>query len=134
MFKQPWSAYPIQNNKPYGFSYHQESIFDSKTNRIFYFGGTLNDGLDSTDPDISFASSITFDFAKGEWGSQLLNGQGPTPRFGHTATLCKRLYLILVFTTHVNDSLFKKFKITVENDQRYVLIYGGQSLGSTTKG
>ncbi|KAG2213020.1 hypothetical protein INT47_011169 [Mucor saturninus] len=83
----PWSVYPIQNNKPYGFAYHQESIFDPKTNRIFYFGGTLNDGLDSTDPDISFASSITFDFAKGEWGNQLLNGQGPTPRFGHTATL-----------------------------------------------
>lgn len=90
--------YPVQNNKPYGFTYNQESIFDVETNRILYFGGTLKDDLESTSPGISFASSMTFDFVKGEWGSQPLNGQGPEPRFYHTATLCKRFYII--FCTH----------------------------------
>jgi hypothetical protein len=38
-----------------------------------------------------FDKSVTFDFAKGEWGTQTLNGQGPTPRMAHTATLRKNI-------------------------------------------
>jgi hypothetical protein len=74
---------------PATFSLHQVSIFDATSNRIFYFGGEFKDTIINSSGYYSFNSSVTFDLKKGEWGTQTLNGQGPTPRIGHSVTLRK---------------------------------------------
>ncbi|KAG2213039.1 hypothetical protein INT47_011188 [Mucor saturninus] len=102
----PWSVYPIQKNIPSGFAYHQKSIFDAKSNRIFFFGGVVKDTVATTKYATLFSSSMVFDFVKGEWGSQPLTGQGPTTRFGHSVTL-------------------------IGAKQRHVLVYGGQGVSPT---
>ncbi|KAG2202470.1 hypothetical protein INT47_013086 [Mucor saturninus] len=98
----PWSAYPIQTNTPTLFHSRQTSVFDAKSNRIFFFGGRYSDPVTYDYVENTFANSITFDLTKGAWGSQALSGINPNPRYSHTTTL-------------------------VGPDQRDVLLYGGQS-------
>ncbi|KAG2202458.1 hypothetical protein INT47_013074 [Mucor saturninus] len=98
--ENPWSVYPNQLDKPNVFSMYQRSIFDSKSNSIFFFGGTYQTSSINNTFDYTFESSVIFNLTKGQWGTQGFTGSGPSPRYGHTATL-------------------------VGPNQRDVLIYGG---------
>ncbi|KAG2203961.1 hypothetical protein INT47_007544 [Mucor saturninus] len=83
----PWSVYPNQKNTPTYLGRYQTSVFDAKSNRIFYFGGKYQDPPSLTVIYYTFKNSVTFDMTKGEWGSQDFNGVGPTTRTGHSTTL-----------------------------------------------
>ncbi|KAI7889480.1 uncharacterized protein EV154DRAFT_514362 [Mucor mucedo] len=98
--ENPWSVYPNQLDKPNVFSMYQRSIFDSKSNSIFFFGGIYQTSSLNNTFDYTFESSVLFNLTKGQWGTQGFTGSGPSPRYGHTATL-------------------------VGPNQRDVLIYGG---------
>ncbi|KAI7871988.1 uncharacterized protein EV154DRAFT_529417 [Mucor mucedo] len=99
----PWSTYPVQTNIPTLFYMYQTSVFDAKSNRIFFFGGGYSNPTTYYYEDSSFASSVTFDLTKGAWGTQAMSGDSPSPRSGHTTNL-------------------------VGPNQRDVLLYGGESL------
>lgn len=66
---------------------YQKSIFDAKSNTIFFFGGAYGTLTSNDTVDYSFESSVTFNLNKGQWGTQALIGSGPSSRYGHTATL-----------------------------------------------
>ncbi|KAG2203958.1 hypothetical protein INT47_007541 [Mucor saturninus] len=83
----PWSVYPTQINKPGILSRCQTSIYDSKTNRIFYFGGRYQTPPSVINEQFTFNNSMTFDVTKGEWGTQTLSGTEPNERMGHSTTL-----------------------------------------------
>ncbi|KAG2202471.1 hypothetical protein INT47_013087 [Mucor saturninus] len=103
----PWSTYPVQTNVPTLFYMYQTSVFDAKSNRIFFFGGGYSNPTTYYYEDSSFASSVTFDLTKGAWGTQAMSGNSPSPRSGHT--------------TNLGESIFGP-------NQRDVLLYGGESL------
>ncbi|KAI7895694.1 uncharacterized protein EV154DRAFT_494626 [Mucor mucedo] len=98
----PWSVYPSQKNTPTYLGRYQTSVFDAKSNRIFYFGGKYQDPPSLIVIYYTFKNSVTFDMTKGEWGSQDFNGVGPTTRTGHSTTL-------------------------IGPDKRDILVYGGHS-------
>ncbi|KAI7895692.1 uncharacterized protein EV154DRAFT_494619 [Mucor mucedo] len=83
----PWSVYPTQTNKPGILSRCQTSIYDSKTSRIFYFGGRYQTPPSVINEQFTFNKSMTFDVTKGEWGTQTLSGTEPIERMGHSTTL-----------------------------------------------
>ncbi|KAG2194103.1 hypothetical protein INT47_011771 [Mucor saturninus] len=84
----PWSIYQPQNNIPSMFTSYQTSIFDIKSNRIFFFGGqSLGKSINDT-TDIPFDSLTVFDMKNSNWTTQpSLGGKAPSPRTEHTTTL-----------------------------------------------
>ncbi|KAG2213034.1 hypothetical protein INT47_011183 [Mucor saturninus] len=104
--EQPWSYFPNQRNLPNAFTSFQESIFDYKTNRILYFGGVYWDTIDLHDISYDLRNITTFDMKNSQWGQQILQGNTPSVRQGHSVTL-------------------------LDPDQRHVLLYGGQIASSS---
>ncbi|KAG2213038.1 hypothetical protein INT47_011187 [Mucor saturninus] len=98
----PWRTHILENNAPNAFPYRQAAIFDATHNTIFFFGGSLPNYLNSYQYPFPFKTAITFNLTSLSWGEQTLKGQGPSPRYGHSATV-------------------------VGPSQRHVLIFGGQS-------
>lgn len=93
LFSQPWSNYQPQNNVPSIFPAYQTSIFDTKSNRIFFFGGAYLNLTTSTFVDIPFNNAMVFDMTNGNWTTQPSGGQKiPTSRTGHTTTLRKIVF------------------------------------------
>ncbi|KAI7893612.1 uncharacterized protein EV154DRAFT_549735 [Mucor mucedo] len=103
--KDPWRPHITEYNAPKMFPCRQAAIFDAKNNIIFFFGGQYSGFTSFQRIGFTFDTVVTFNFTSQSWGNQILNGQGPSPRIGHTATL-------------------------VGPNQRNVLIYGGRSLES----
>ncbi|KAG2203960.1 hypothetical protein INT47_007543 [Mucor saturninus] len=104
----PWSFYPTQANLPAVFGRYQTSIYDAKSNRIFYFGGRYSIPPSTNNVYYTFANSVTFDLTKGEWGTQEFTGTGPTSRIGHSTTL-------------------------IGPNKRDVLVYGGEAPSNNGK-
>ncbi|KAI7893658.1 uncharacterized protein EV154DRAFT_501085 [Mucor mucedo] len=82
--------------------YRQAAIFDDKMNIIFFFGGRRPGFTDPYDDLPGFKTIDLYNFTSQSWGRKTMWGQGPAPRYGHSATL-------------------------VGPNQRHVLIYGGQN-------
>lgn len=103
---------------------YQTSIFDTKSNRIFFFGGqSVGKSINDT-TDILFDSLTVFDMKNSNWTTQpSLGGKAPSPRTEHTTTLGKTNRILLsLFCAHFYPVL--KIKI-VGPAQRDVLLYGG---------
>ncbi|KAI7893664.1 uncharacterized protein EV154DRAFT_600714 [Mucor mucedo] len=98
----PWRPSISGNNVPNIFPNRQAAIFDAKNNAVFFFGGSHPDATNTLQSLFTFDTAITFNFTTKNWGVQNLNGQGPSPRYGHSANV-------------------------VGPDKRHVLIYGGQN-------
>lgn len=88
---------------PNTFTTSQQPIFDSKTNRILYFGGlhldivTYDRGIKrSYQNNYDFQNIMMFDMQTGQWGQQNLQGKPPSPRAGHSVTLRKLVFFFLV--------------------------------------
>ncbi|KAG2204591.1 hypothetical protein INT47_012650 [Mucor saturninus] len=103
----PWSVYPTQTNKPNILSKEQTSIFDPRSNRIFYYGGFYISPPSIEADYFNFNNSLTFNLTDGVWGTQILQGSIPTKRMGHSTTL-------------------------IGPTQRDVLLYGGQRYTDVT--
>lgn len=71
------------------FPYRQAAIFDAKNNVIFFFGGIYSNFTSFQQNGFTFGTVITFNLTSQSWGEQKLNGQGPSPRYGHSATVGK---------------------------------------------
>ncbi|KAG2234679.1 hypothetical protein INT48_005831 [Thamnidium elegans] len=83
----PWFVFPTQNNLPEVFPRSQTSVFDTLSNRIFFFGGKYRNSSAGESFHYSFENSVTFNVISGTWDSQILSGIPPSGRIGHTTTL-----------------------------------------------
>ncbi|KAI9253103.1 hypothetical protein EDC94DRAFT_620243 [Helicostylum pulchrum] len=83
----PWFVFPTQNNLPEVFPRSQTSVFDTLSNRIFFFGGKYRNSSAGESFHYSFENSVTFNVISGAWDSQILGGFPPSGRIGHTTTL-----------------------------------------------
>ncbi|KAG2213073.1 hypothetical protein INT47_011222 [Mucor saturninus] len=98
----PWRQYELENGRSFTFPYRQAAIFDDRFNDIYFFGGSYYDTGYSRKTAFTFDRVNMFNFTTNDWAEKRLNGQPPSQRFGHTATV-------------------------VGPNQRHVLIYGGQN-------
>lgn len=89
--------FPTQNNLPEVFPRSQTSVFDTLSNRIFFFGGKYRNSSAGGSFHYSFENSVTFNVISGIWDSQILSGFPPSGRIGHTTTLCKIIEQLLKF-------------------------------------
>ncbi|KAG2213072.1 hypothetical protein INT47_011221 [Mucor saturninus] len=85
--KNPWRPHITEYNAPKMFPCRQAAIFDAKNNIIFFFGGQYSGFTSFQRIGFTFDNVVTFNFTSQSWGNQELNGQGPSPRLGHTATV-----------------------------------------------
>ncbi|KAG2213035.1 hypothetical protein INT47_011184 [Mucor saturninus] len=100
--ENPWRPHISENNKTNIFPNNQAAIFDSKNNIIFFFGGSHYNPTTGRQVPFLFDKVMTFNLNTKSWGEQALKGQGPSPRYAHSATV-------------------------VGPKQRHVLIYGGKN-------
>lgn len=75
-----------QNNLPTIFPRFLTSIFDTKRNRILFFGGSYGEMASTYVP---LGSAMAFDVTSGSWGMQTISGDQPSERSFHSTTLCK---------------------------------------------
>ncbi|KAG2213036.1 hypothetical protein INT47_011185 [Mucor saturninus] len=85
--ENPWRPSLSGNNVPNIFPNRQAAIFDAKNNAVFFFGGSHPDATNTLQTLFTFDTAITFNFTTKNWGVQKLNGQGPSPRYGHSANV-----------------------------------------------